>query len=389
MDARLEQARSHAATGMQALGRRDGMAARTAFERAISLGWPGPDVWVALAHARGLLGEHDGRRAALEQALNLSPDDLRARLYLADHCAHHGDTAKAAGLFASAIRDAPDGSPDEELSALLQRASTFLETHGHEQTDLLAPFQDLDLGTASDDTLFIQSLDILAGRARPFYPQPTRYLYPGLPIRQFYPRQQFPWAGALEGRTPQIRAELEALLDSARSSFKPYVERQGRETGVSHHLLDNPDWGAFYLVKQGHRIEENIARCPVTMAAIDAIGEDAFPAPAPSVLFSRLAPGTAIPPHHGMFNTRLICHLPLIIPQGCGFRVGNERREWTPGRFFAFDDTIEHEAWNSSGEPRYILIFELWRPELDARQRALVTRLFQQGESGPGAQAPS
>ncbi len=59
-----------------------------------------------------------------------------------------------------------------------------------------------------------------------------------------------------------------------------------------------------------------------------------------------------------MLNTRLICHLPLIIPDGCGFRVGNDTRDWKPGKMFLFDDTIEHEAWNTTNAPRYILTFD-------------------------------
>ena len=70
---------------------------------------------------------------------------------------------------------------------------------------------------------------------------------------------------------------LETLLSekaAADAGFTPYVESAGREgAGVSHPLLDNPDWSAFYLIKQGRRVEENIARCPKTWAAIEAIGE--------------------------------------------------------------------------------------------------------------------
>jgi hypothetical protein len=44
--------------------------------------------------------------------------------------------------------------------------------------------------------------------------------------------------------------------------------------------------------------------------------------------------------------------LPLIVPPGCFFRVGNEVREWREGALFIFDDTIEHEAWNDSKEDR-------------------------------------
>jgi len=96
----------------------------------------------------------------------------------------------------------------------------------------------------------------------------------------------------------------------------------------------------------------------------------------PSVLFSLLRPGAHIPPHTGLINTRLICHLPLIVPAGCEFRVGNEVRAWQEGRAWAFDDTMEHEAWNRSGETRVILLFEVWRPELTDGERARVRAVF-------------
>jgi hypothetical protein len=70
----------------------------------------------------------------------------------------------------------------------------------------------------------------------------------------------------------------------------------------------------------------------------------------PSVFFSRLEPGAKIPPHTGMLNCRLICHLPLIVPAGCWLRVGNERREWREGELLIFDDSIEHEASNPSAQ---------------------------------------
>jgi aspartyl/asparaginyl beta-hydroxylase (cupin superfamily) len=78
-----------------------------------------------------------------------------------------------------------------------------------------------------------------------------------------------------------------------------------------------------------------------------------------------------------MINARLICHLPLIVPPGCGFRVGNEVRAWEPGKLLIFDDTIEHEAWNDSGEDRILLIFDVWRPELTLEERRAVTAVFE------------
>jgi len=97
----------------------------------------------------------------------------------------------------------------------------------------------------------------------------------------------------------------------------------------------------------------------------------------PNVLFSRLRPKTKIPPHNGYVNTRFICHLPLIVPEGCGFRVGNDIRQWEEGKAWLFDDTIEHEAWNNSDENRYILLFEVWRPELNNTEIDLVTQILE------------
>ena len=94
-------------------------------------------------------------------------------------------------------------------------------------------------------------------------------------------------------------------------------------------------------------------------------------------LFSQLRPHTHIPPHWGMLNTRLICHIPLIVPPYCRLRVGNDVRDVTAGKAMIFDDSIEHEAWNDSDETRIVLLFEIWRPELDAAERAALTTMFE------------
>jgi aspartyl/asparaginyl beta-hydroxylase (cupin superfamily) len=93
-------------------------------------------------------------------------------------------------------------------------------------------------------------------------------------------------------------------------------------------------------------------------------------------MFSLLRPGTRIPAHSGVHNTRLTCHLPLIVPADCGFRVGNEVRQWSEGKLLVFDDTIEHEAWNESGEDRVVLIFDIARPDMTEREQAEVAALF-------------
>ena len=67
--------------------------------------------------------------------------------------------------------------------------------------------------------------------------------------------------------------------------------------------------------------------------------------------------------------------LPLVIPPGCGFRVGAETREWKPGEAFVFDDTIDHEAWNNSDTWRAVLIVDIWNPYLSHAEREMVKEL--------------
>jgi aspartyl/asparaginyl beta-hydroxylase (cupin superfamily) len=52
--------------------------------------------------------------------------------------------------------------------------------------------------------------------------------------------------------------------------------------------------------------------------------------------------------------------------------VGGETRNWQMNKAWVFDDTIEHEAWNDSDQPRAILIFDCWNPHLTEGERALV-----------------
>jgi aspartyl/asparaginyl beta-hydroxylase (cupin superfamily) len=113
------------------------------------------------------------------------------------------------------------------------------------------------------------------------------------------------------------------------------------------------------------------------MRALERVPLARVPNRSPSILFSLMQPRAHIPPHNGLVNTRLICHLPLIVPGQCRFRVGNEIREWQQGHCWLFDDTIEHEAWNGSDETRVILLFDVWRPELSHEERQLVQHLFE------------
>lgn len=351
--------------------------ARRRFELLVAGGRADATVHLGLAYACLGTGDPGASLAATERALALDPGNLRALLLKADHLQRSGDPRAAATHYQAVVTAAAaQGQLPPDLAREVARARSMCQRHtGQFEAALRQRLSPLGLDEAAAGR-FAQSLDILFGRQRIYVQEPRNYYFPGLPQVQFYPRAEFPWLDAVEAATGEIRAELEAVLRDG-NAFSPYVKSDpGRPRPKGDVMLDNPDWSAFYLWKDGAVVPGNAARCPRTLAALAGAPLCRMPQRSPSILFSLLKPHTRIPPHNGLVNTRLIVHLPLIVPPGCGFRVGNETREWVEGKAWVFDDSIDHEAWNDSDHTRVILLFEIWRPELSERERALVQAMF-------------
>jgi aspartyl/asparaginyl beta-hydroxylase (cupin superfamily) len=221
---------------------------------------------------------------------------------------------------------------------------------------------------------FDESLQVLVGNKRRFQPEPVMFHFAQLPPLQFYDEALFPWLGEIEARTDVIKAELLNVLADSREEFRPYIQYPpGAPVNQWVELNHSPRWSTYFLWKDGARVEEHCARCPNTVAALEAVPLASIPNFSPTAMFSTLEPRTVIPPHMGETNARLIVHLPLIIPPGCSFRVGNETRPWEMGKAFVFDDSVEHEARNDSDQLRAVLIFDVWNPYLTPTEREFVS----------------
>lgn len=308
---------------------------------------------------------------------------LEALLDRADDFAHQGDAKAAMSFYQAALKSARSASfANEATTARLHKAREFIERRSNEF--LASLDRSLERIAPENPTAALRlrhALEMLKGE-RSIYPQqPSVFYYPYLAQRQFFEREEFDWAKDLEARARVIRDELDGLL-SEDAVFHPYVDDDPDRPYRDFHGLNNdPSWSAFYLWKEGELVEENAARCPRTVEALSELPLTHIGKRTPVVLFSRLSPGAHIPPHSGMLNSRVICHLPLIVPKGCWIRVGNETREWEEGRLMLFDDSIEHEAMNPTGELRVILIFDVWRPELSDAERQAVSAIFQSIDS--------
>jgi len=364
--------------GLRALQAGDHEGARQRFERLVPTGRMNAAMWLCLALARQKTGDAAGCGAAADEVLAREPRNLRALIFKGDVLSGQGDSRGASAFYGAALRAAPEaGTLPADLSADLvrveaesRRIAGALEA-GLREALAKAGIADPDRAGRVGETL-----DLLLGRKQLYFQQPKAFYFPGLPQKQFYDRGDFPWMDRVEAATDAIRGELRAILEGE-NAFAPYVEAGADRPGNDYEgMLGNADWSACFLWKNGTRVDDHADRCPQTLAALADAPLCTMEGRTPSILFSLLTPGAHIPPHTGMMNSRLICHLPLIVPPGCTFRVGNALRDWREGSAWAFDDTIEHEAWNRSNQTRVVLIWEIWRPELNAEERLGVATIF-------------
>jgi aspartate beta-hydroxylase len=362
--------------GLQMLARGEAGKASELFRRATQADPKHPNLWSNLASSLHALNQLPEELDAIERALALEPRHLAALLQKGALMEASGDPRNAARAYRNALATLPAGAtPPATVLAVIEHARAAVAQ------------DDAALATAIEERLahirtshgggpyrrVDHCIDLLTGKRARFTPQPTFMYFPGLPAVEFFDRADFPWLDALEAASDEIRSELMSVLVADREGLEPYIAYpEGLPINQWKELNKSRRWSAYFLWNQSEPQPAHLARCPRTAQALRAVPQCDVKGRGPTAFFSILEAHTRIPPHTGVTNIRLTVHLPLIVPPNCGFRVGSETREWVPGKAWAFDDTIEHEAWNESDVPRGILIFDIWNPFLTPAERDLI-----------------
>jgi len=355
-------------------------------ERAARSDAGDPVTMLHLGLAHQSLQQYPAAIEALRAAVRLRPDFHVARLHLAA-ALEHGDAADAALVqYARALKDAQRGgrlvdrdSTPPQLRNLVEHA--VLTVRNGRRALFAGLFEPIRAQFPGESLARIEhALRIYLGEEVAEYPDPrqksTFFHVPGLPASPYLDRRLFAGLQELEAQSEQICAELLALLPST----------EGRERVFTSDALDRqnlrgyagtPSWNGYYFYRHGTRRENNCRSCPITAAALERLPLARIRDHAPEVLFSVFSPGTHLLAHRGVTNTRLVAHLPLLVPPDCALQVGGEVHVWRRGEVVVFDDTYEHEAWNRSAETRVVLIFDLWSPYLSIAERAACASLIE------------
>lgn len=309
-----------------------------------------PALWLVLGELRQVRGDDDGAARAWHQA---------------------GVAAKARGQWQH------ESTTPEPLRPLIRRAGeTARAFRRNRLRDACTPLRD------TYGTLALQRVDRAVDAltaATPLMPadvrqRPKFWYFPDLPSEPYLDPYLVPWARRLADAYDDMRGEALALLESGEPlpSFLPFDpgERLGDYLGGN---AAKPAWDAFFFYRHGERYEHNHRRCPRTSAVLESLELFRIRGQAPEICFSFLAPQTTIQPHYGVSNTRLVMHLPLLVPPRCALNlVGVGEHHWREGELLLFDDTYLHEAWNRSDQMRIVLLMDCWNPRLtEVEQRAV------------------
>jgi aspartate beta-hydroxylase len=358
--------------------------AAAGYEKCVALQPQSPVFHFNLGTAREKLGNVAGAIEAYLAAYRLNPQDARLALFAGAALEAAGRREDAATLFSLgddvdlAIRRAKDNPRlDPEIRRRSAVADRVMREHFTRLHSVAVDESERRAGrdlTRVRHAIWTQTHD---GPVKFLTPkqEPSIFYMPDLEAIPITSRERLPWASQVESKTAVVRDEYLAAVKSG-AELSPYVDAKVASP-VWRELRGQTNWSSLHLFKASQ--ETPFAKFfPGTMKALEAADVVRIDGRPMELFFSKLKPGAHIPPHCGVANNRITIHLPLIVPGDCSIRVGSETHVWHEGELFAFDDSFEHEAWNSSSEDRVVLIFESHHPDLRPEERDAIEFTFEE-----------
>jgi aspartate beta-hydroxylase len=179
----------------------------------------------------------------------------------------------------------------------------------------------------------------------------------------------------LEKNVPIFKQEYELQ--------KSLVSSDYTSGGVHGKKLHSGSWDWHSYMMQGRVQYRFVEHFPESSRVLHGLRDDQLlfeGTPFGFCFFSSLHPKSSIQAHTGPMNFRLRLHLPLIVPEKCGIRVGPTSQEWKEGVALVLDDSYQHEVWNDSDETRVLLLVDVWHPDVKPQEKEEIVAMFQHAQ---------
>lgn len=203
----------------------------------------------------------------------------------------------------------------------------------------------------------------MAKREKLFYSFIERDGYKGNAPTYFNPAD-FDWSQSVEANWKEIKAELLKFLEENKELW-PYFDQSIVSKKNSWKTIPFSAWGVQF--------RKNQKSAPITTKTLNQI---------PGIVsssFNMLDANSEILPHYGDTDGVMRCHLGIIVPGDLpevGFEVEGEQHPWREGELLFFCDAHHHRAWNNSNQQRFILLFDVIRPEYLDRKRTICSKVL-------------
>jgi len=175
------------------------------------------------------------------------------------------------------------------------------------------------------------------------------------------------------GHYPEVMAVLEAI-PVLYDELQGYLQHFEMDPYFNTTLVNrDADWKTIGLKVWGISLFHKMRHFPKTRKLLKNQGRIL------TFSFNKLEPQSRIRPHCGDCNGTIRIHIGLEIPSGlpeCGFRVKDVSRSWEVGSAFGFIDAFEHEAWNMTDLPRYVILMDIIRPEFKKMETYVCFRVL-------------
>ena len=279
---------------------------------------PDSALFLKLAGLRRASGRPKAALESVHDALALAPRDFTALLLKAS-LLDRLNSPNAPQAWSHALANRPAGQLSPHLAAAIADGERKVEEWTDERAaKMAAAMKAVENRANPEERRRIERFrNNVLRRTRHYHSEPTDFHFSGLREIEFHPRENFSWLSELEAATEALKSELRVVMAAERAELVPYVQYDehmplDQWKPLNHSL----DWTAIHLIERGNTIKANARHCPKTMDLLAKLPQPRIPGASPNAMFSLLKPNTQIPPHVGVNNARLVCHLPLVVPDG-------------------------------------------------------------------------